>query len=352
VPPSPCLFVLPWRNDGPLGTRSGGSRRESEAIAINNHGQIVGRSDSAFSYSGGVMTAIPGTYRASDINDSGQVVGGGQLFSNGQVTNLDAIGCNACGAYAINNHTQIVGVSGDKAFVFSDGVTMDLGARKGWERSRANAINDNGQNVISAYVDPGYWRVFLLSGGVMTGLGTLGGTESWAYDINDLGQIVGCSQTESGEWHVFLYNPDTLPFLSVSPTSLSPGCLWGQTAASQSFCVRNTGGGILGYTISTNAAWLSVSPTSGWSTGEQETITIDYATSGLLSGQYSAIITVSAPEVANSPKTIEVSLTVEKPAVSIKAVDPIASEPGRDRGNRAEFDPQSGLQYEGRGHYP
>ena len=42
----------------------------------------------------------------------------------------------------------------------------------------------------------------------MIDLGTLGGTESFAYAINGGGQVVGYSTTDSGETHAFLWQPD------------------------------------------------------------------------------------------------------------------------------------------------
>src|SRR3990170_3984454 len=101
-----------------------------------------------------------------------------------------------------------------------------------------------------------------------------------------------------------------VPSISVSPASLSASAAQGGNASSQSFQVRNSGGGTLSYTISDSAAWLSVTPTSGTSTGEQDTITVNYATSGLSAGTYSATITVTASGATNSPQTIPVSLNV------------------------------------------
>ena len=94
----------------------------------------------------------------------------------------------------------------------------------------------------------------------------------------------------------------------MTPASLSASAAQGSNASSQSFQVSNSGGGTLSYTISDSATWLSVTPTSGTSTGEQDTITVAYATSGLPAGTYSATITVTASGATNSPQMIPVSL--------------------------------------------
>lgn len=110
----------------------------------------------------------------------------------------------------------------------------------------------------------------------------------------------------------------TKPVIEVSPASLTPTCAQGQNAASQTFQVWNSGGGTLSYTITDNAGWLSVTPDSGDSTGEKDTITVNYATTSLAAGTYNAIITVAATDV--SAKTIAVTLTVNSPAaISLSA---------------------------------
>ena len=72
-----------------LGTLRGGY---SVALGINNQGAIVGESDgSAFLYQNGQMidlnsTIDPGAvhlHHANDINDSGQIVGMGTFFNEG-----------------------------------------------------------------------------------------------------------------------------------------------------------------------------------------------------------------------------------------------------------------------------
>jgi hypothetical protein len=101
------------------------------------------------------------------------------------------------------------------------------------------------------------------------------------------------------------------PTISLSPTSLTRTQFIGDTLAADTFTVRNSGIDTITYSISDDADWLSVSPDSGSSTGEADTITITYDTAALPAGVYNAVITVSAPEDAGGPKALAVSLTVE-----------------------------------------
>jgi probable HAF family extracellular repeat protein len=99
------------------------------ARAINNHGQVVGMASTAsgrsraFLWQNGVMTDLgslreQGSSDAVDINDRGQVVGWSDgypfLWQNGVMTDLNGLipagsGWLLQGAHAINRHGQIVG---------------------------------------------------------------------------------------------------------------------------------------------------------------------------------------------------------------------------------------------------
>jgi hypothetical protein len=103
------------------------------------------------------------------------------------------------------------------------------------------------------------------------------------------------------------------PIIAYSPTSLSNTCLRGEDAPTQRIEIWNSGIATLNYSVSDNAAWLSCLPTSGSSTGEHDIIKVLYSTSGLQPGSHEATITITASGAPNSPATIPVTLTVERP---------------------------------------
>jgi hypothetical protein len=71
---------------------------------------------------------------------------------------------------------------------------------------------------------------------------------------------------------------------------------------------------------------MSCSPSSGTSTGDQDTITVNYSTSGLSAGTYSATITITDTNASNSPQTIAVSLDVS-PFSNLSPDQPVISSP-------------------------
>jgi hypothetical protein len=100
--------------------------------------------------------------------------------------------------------------------------------------------------------------------------------------------------------------------------------------------VWNSDSGTLDYTITDDVGWLSVSPTSGSSTGEHDTITVSYDTSGLTAGTYNGTITITDTSATNSPQSVPVSLTVNSvvPAATI-ALNPTSLSTSCDEGNDA-----------------
>jgi len=100
------------------------------------------------------------------------------------------------------------------------------------------------------------------------------------------------------------------PVIGVSPGSLQFSAVAGTNPASQTLVVSNAGGGTLSYTISDNSNWLSTSPSSGTSTGENDTITVSCNVTGLSVGTYTGTISIVASGANNSPQTVPVILAV------------------------------------------
>jgi hypothetical protein len=96
-----------------------------------------------------------------------------------------------------------------------------------------------------------------------------------------------------------------------SPTSISLTTMMGTAPSAQNFGVTNSGLGQLIYAITTNVAWLSVSPVSGTlgeTAGQQHTVTFNV--NGLVAGTSNATITITDGNASNSPQTITVALTL------------------------------------------
>jgi len=98
--------------------------------------------------------------------------------------------------------------------------------------------------------------------------------------------------------------------VSVAPESLAPVCQPGQDATSQTFEVWNSGNTVLEYSILSSVPWMSVSPSSGSSTGEHDTVAVTYDTSGLPAGIHTGEIRVSKVGEASSLCTIPVRLDI------------------------------------------
>jgi len=207
-----------------------------QPVALNDSGQIVGignlgRSDFAFLYTNGASVMIASGYSsANDINDAGQVVGslGTNYFapvsafsySNGAITNLGTLsGGGSSAAVGINASGDIVGTAAvspssnnSHVFVYRNGAMTDLGTLPGTTSSRGSQINDAGQIVGTASYPNGATHAFLYSAGAFTDLGTLpGATASFASGINDAGQVIGTSFNSAiNTSHGFLYADGTM----------------------------------------------------------------------------------------------------------------------------------------------
>ncbi len=220
-----------------LGTLGG---IDATALAINNSGQIAGKSSTAGELFHAYITGANGVGMVDldlagedfsnrtieAMNSSGQLTGAIQddinelerayiTGSNGRnMTPLETLGGNSSNASDINDSGQVVGKSDTSsgnfhAFITGNNgsVMKDLGTLGG-NTSRAEAINNLGQVVGEAQVARGTSHAFVTSPNddTMMDLGTLGGQSSFARDINDAGEVVGSASTATGENHAFLYS--------------------------------------------------------------------------------------------------------------------------------------------------
>ena len=149
---------------------------ESEALAINNYGLIIGneKDGGVFLYHEGVIERLNIFGSGLDINDHGEFVGrgswdpdleGAYLYREGELIVLgDLSDSRITTPLAINEGSQIVGHSDigyverpwgysyiNHAFLYDNGVMTDLNtlipANSGWELMVATDINNRGQIV-------------------------------------------------------------------------------------------------------------------------------------------------------------------------------------------------------------
>ena len=130
----------------------------SNALAINNKGHIVGW-----------------------VEDAGDCVGGAVEWQDGRIRLLapNVANANASVANGLNDRDDVVGVSGDHAFLYHRGTLADLGTLPGDASSSANAINDRGEIVgVSVATDGVSSRAFIYVNGQMYDLNSLLDTAS------------------------------------------------------------------------------------------------------------------------------------------------------------------------------
>jgi hypothetical protein len=95
--------------------------------------------------------------------------------------------------------------------------------------------------------------------------------------------------------------------MSVTPTSLNFFGATNFSPASQTFQVLNLGTGSLNWSASTTSSWLNLNAASGVA---PSTVAVTPNVSTLANGNYADVITVTSPNVSNSPATISVSTHV------------------------------------------
>jgi hypothetical protein len=114
---------------------------------------------------------------------------------------------------------------------------------------------------------------------------------------------------------VYGFSAPPTPALSYTPTSHDFGSVAAGATGSTTFEIWNIGTGILTYSLSESATWVIVSPTSGSSTSEHDTITVNIDTTGLSIGSYTCPISISS-NGGSGTFTVAVTVIVPTPTLA------------------------------------
>jgi probable HAF family extracellular repeat protein len=175
------------------------------------------------------------------------------------IQDLGTLGGTSSFALDVNNNSLVTGNAQTppatasprlNAFSWTQGSSMiNLGVIPGSNNfSRGYAINDN--DVIVGESDNNTPRAFRWEAGVMTNLGTLGGTSAVAHDINNSNQIVGASSNGQA----------TRPFLHQNGSMVDLGTLAGTSNSIGRAWAINNNGVVIGVTRNTS----NVSQATRW----------------------------------------------------------------------------------------
>ncbi|MGE5342316.1 MAG: hypothetical protein ACM3SY_12640 [Candidatus Omnitrophota bacterium] len=161
--------------------------------------------------------------------------------------------------------------------------------------------------------------------------GLIAGTYAYAYDLtgdskyktlalNLLDHIWEASQSSVTFWgkescqamkntlHAVSLTAPVSPTIALDKAQLTFGSANGLTTEDQVVHIRNTGGGTLHWTASSEQEWITlVPPVSGDGNG---TVRIGVNPSGLSAGQYTGTVEITDPDASNSPQIVTVTLNV------------------------------------------
>jgi probable HAF family extracellular repeat protein len=179
-----------------------------EPRAINNKGEAVGYAD----------------INANEVKHA-------FLYSAGVTRDLGALDGTSSGAWDVNDSTEVTGTydnaSGqERCFLYRNGSMQSL-ATLGGTFCNARAINAAGTVVGQSSNLAGDSLCFMYSGGQMSAMPTLGSPYCDASGISDEGHVAGFSITATGDWHAYIYRNGTMTDIggSIAGNSIWPSAI-------------------------------------------------------------------------------------------------------------------------------
>ena len=202
-------------------------------------------------------------------------------------------------------HWAAVVVSHSNVAGGEDGVHVDGGCSLDWGDGNIDA------DPLLAFVDDGH----LLPGSPCIDAGTdapPGGLPATDADGNPRSLDGDGDTVAVPDMGAYEYNSQ-VPSIGLSPLTLAFFAFEGEgNPAGQALSIRNVGGATLNWEVSEDCLWLVASTTSGASTGEVDDTTLTADITGLAPGAHSATLVVSDAQAVNSPRSVTVTLAVNR----------------------------------------
>lgn len=179
--------------------------------------------------------------------------------------------------------------SGDRITKIGETQERTVGNKQGWQTFNfisQPSLTANTAYYLSVWTNRGYPFYDSLAGNEECGF-------AYTYGSTWPSSISGTIYSRALSIYCTYSSSSGSPSLAYSPSSYSFGTMQAGQTASTSFSIWNSGIGTLNYSFAESTSWLSVSPMSGSSTGEHDTITVSIDTAGLSTGSYSGPVTIS-----------------------------------------------------------
>jgi len=134
-------------------------------------------------------------------------------------------------------------------------------------------------------------------------------TPGSAMDVVVRGNYAYVADGESGKLFILYVDKSNAgPRISINKNQLNFAAdTSGAVTCPQPIRVENSGGGTLNWSAAADQDWLACAPASGTGSGE---ILVSVDPSGHGPGTYTGAVSVTAPDVSNSPRTVSVTLTI------------------------------------------